>query len=108
MTMLLMLAVATLAVAGLSWYRRRMRASASGQRVCPHCGYDLRRVDIPRCPECGRAFGFDKTFRQLGIREDEVIRHTRARRAELDQLPEDQKWWLDPAPEADEGENETP
>jgi rubrerythrin len=23
---------------------------------CPHCGYDLRGMTEPRCPECGRHF----------------------------------------------------
>jgi hypothetical protein len=25
--------------------------------VCPHCGYSLVRLTVPRCPECGAHFG---------------------------------------------------
>ena len=36
------------------------------------CGYLLVGLTVPRCPECGRAVGFDKTFEELGIGRDEL------------------------------------
>jgi hypothetical protein len=38
------------------------------------CGYDLTGLEIPRCPECGRAIGFDKSFEELGLTQDELAR----------------------------------
>ena len=40
--------------------------------VCQHCGYNVTTVSLPRCPECGHAFGFDKTFEELGVGKDEL------------------------------------
>ena len=31
--------------------------------ICPACGYDLRELSLPRCPECGSAFD----WRSLGL-----------------------------------------
>ena len=53
--------------------RRRVEAK------CAHCGYDLMGVGIPRCPECGRARGFDKSFGDLGIEERDVREHVQGR-----------------------------
>lgn len=41
----------------IAWYRARRRAArlAEGQR-CASCGYELRGLTEPRCPECGTAF----------------------------------------------------
>lgn len=38
--------------------RRQLRLylNARGIRVCMGCGYNLRGVAGPRCPECGRAY----------------------------------------------------
>jgi hypothetical protein len=36
------------------------------------CGYILKGLQSPRCPECGRAIGFDKTFEELGLSADEM------------------------------------
>ncbi len=30
---------------------------------CPHCGYNLRGIVEPRCPECGREFDSDQLLR---------------------------------------------
>ena len=30
--------------------------NAHGLPICLHCGYNLRGLSQPRCPECGRAF----------------------------------------------------
>lgn len=32
---------------------RRKRAARLAAKVCPMCGYDIRLIDSPRCPECG-------------------------------------------------------
>lgn len=43
-------------------YRRQIRRSLReqlcdiGVPICVPCGYDLRGLDEPRCPECGRPF----------------------------------------------------
>lgn len=39
---------------------------------CRKCGYDLRGLTLPRCPECGSLWGFKKTAEELGIRESEM------------------------------------
>jgi len=26
------------------------------ERICPACGYDMRGIDSPRCPECGNEY----------------------------------------------------
>ena len=49
-------------------------------RKCGRCGYIVTKLSAPRCPECGAAVGFDKTFSELGVDEVEVIRHTDRRR----------------------------
>jgi len=45
------------------------------------CGYSLAGLDMPRCPECGRAVGFDRTFEDLGIAEAEVRAHVESKKA---------------------------
>jgi hypothetical protein len=64
--------------------RRRKKAEAamrgeSSGRVC-RCGYSLQNLEIPRCPECGRAVGFDVSFADLGIDEHDVRRHIQSKR----------------------------
>ena len=34
-------------------YRRFRRSAAAGN--CGYCGYDLRHIDVDKCPECGEA-----------------------------------------------------
>ena len=41
-------------VAVWSFLRRSVRV-ADGELHCPACGYTLRGLSQPRCPECGRA-----------------------------------------------------
>ena len=36
--------------------RLREQLNAAGKPVCMACGYDLRAVSEPRCPECGLKF----------------------------------------------------
>jgi hypothetical protein len=40
--------------------------------VCSKCGYDLRGLDVPRCPECGTLRGFDVPLDELGLTEEEI------------------------------------
>ena len=40
-------------------------------RKC-RCGYILKGLALPRCPDCGRAIGFDKSFEELGISPEEL------------------------------------
>lgn len=69
------------AALGLVWRRLfgpgEARAAAGagepGGRRCG-CGYDLRGLILPRCPECGRAVGFDKSFEELGLTPGELKR----------------------------------
>jgi predicted Zn-ribbon and HTH transcriptional regulator len=53
---------------------------------CRQCGYDMRNLDMPRCPECGCARGFDKTFEQLGVDERQVQQHVAHRRRVLETM----------------------
>ena len=53
--------------------RRRTREPRAEVRRCV-CGYRLAGIAMPRCPECGRAIGFDKTFEELGLTDDELRR----------------------------------
>jgi hypothetical protein len=65
-------AVAAIVAAGRLYRRSRANARlAADERKCP-CGYILKGMTLPRCPECGRAIGFDKTFDELGIRPEEL------------------------------------
>ncbi len=88
-----------LVVFGPRWYRsiqrrRELRRESVRPLTCPHCGYNMRGSEIPRCPECGKAWGFDRTFEELGIAESQVIDHLRQRREadpRLKQPPPDAK-----------------
>lgn len=40
---------------------RRIRAGESLPH-CESCGYDLRRLNEPRCPECGRVYTLDEFY----------------------------------------------
>ncbi|MFQ5495220.1 MAG: hypothetical protein ACE5EX_07540 [Phycisphaerae bacterium] len=46
--------------------RRHMVALARWRRRCVRCGYRLRDLTQPRCPECGAGFDFADTRRFLG------------------------------------------
>lgn len=39
---------------------------------CAKCGYDLTGIALPRCPECGCAVGFDRSFADMGVSEEEL------------------------------------
>ena len=53
-------AVPSLILCGVVGYRRRWRPEY-GPGKCAQCGYDLRGLVEPRCPECGTAFDADQT-----------------------------------------------
>jgi hypothetical protein len=60
--------------------RRRMKnreadprkAAAELEVRCLKCGYILRGLEIPRCPECGTLRGFKVSMEQMGITESEL------------------------------------
>jgi hypothetical protein len=43
------------------------------------CGYPLKGLDLPRCPECGRVIGFDANPEQLGLSDNQLRRVQAAR-----------------------------
>ena len=58
-------AILWLLFAGPGMLRRRRRRLKRG--LCPHCAYDLRGIDSPRCPECGAPISL--SFRErAGVR----------------------------------------
>ena len=59
------------------WVKRH---SAEQWRRCK-CGYLLVGLEIPRCPECGRMIGFDKTPQELGVSEEMMRAEAERRRA---------------------------
>jgi hypothetical protein len=66
-------------------YRRRMKRSAKlpPKQEPPRCvcGYDLSGLPLPRCPECGRLAGFDKTIEELELTEEDLARMAEKRQA---------------------------
>lgn len=57
----------------IRWWAKRAAARElhdEGKRCI--CGYELAGLAMPRCPECGRAIGFDKTFEEMGINPAEL------------------------------------
>lgn len=44
------------------------------------CGYLLVGLEIPRCPECGRMIGFNKSPEELGVSEQEMRAEAERRR----------------------------
>ncbi len=75
------------------WWRRRYqmaRAEAGPEDVprCARCGYDLSRLEYPRCPECGALRGFKVPLEQLGL-TDEEVRTGFKRQREIRQSPDE-------------------
>jgi predicted RNA-binding Zn-ribbon protein involved in translation (DUF1610 family) len=85
------IAILVVIVVGLVVLRRLRRQAHKRMRddspTCSHCGYPLEHLDVPRCPECGRVIGFDKTFADLGIDEAQVRAHLRRRRGPSRPVP---------------------
>ncbi len=72
-------------ILALGWIRRTALARLRDDtRRCRRCGYDLRGLEIPRCPECGCVIGFTTTFADMGISEDAVRDHVRCKQAGKD------------------------
>ncbi len=66
---------------------RRNRSSFRKEEdlpICLHCGYDLRGLSIPRCPECGTLKGFKVPFKDMGIGEKEISLKEKPRSQERD------------------------
>ena len=74
-----LLAVLAISTGRLIRVRRRLREQKEAGLRCVRCGYDVGHQDVPRCPECGAAIGFRKTFAELGVEEGEVLEHKRRR-----------------------------
>ena len=69
----------------MSWIRtlrrnRALRESGGASEAslrCRACGYIVEKLDLPRCPECGAAIGFRKSFSELGVSDAELQAHRR-------------------------------
>ncbi len=64
-------------LAALIYWQRRRRLTARSKPPadgihCVNCGYDLSRLEYPRCPECGALRGFTVPLEELGLTEAEV------------------------------------
>jgi hypothetical protein len=73
---------------GLVLAMRQMRRRREARRdlLMGHkckCGYLLAGLELPRCPECGRMVGFDKTPEQLGLSVPELEAHVAQKQARL-------------------------
>jgi len=58
--------------------RAKLYGSAEGRRC--KCGYLLVALEIPRCPECGRMIGFDKSPEELGVSDEQMRAEAERRR----------------------------
>ena len=52
------LLVAAIAV----WKSEQTPSTGDSQIVCNQCGYDMRGLSEPRCPECGRVYNLDEFY----------------------------------------------
>ncbi len=71
--------VSAFVIAGYVRSRVMKKDRMDAPRCCAQCGYNLTGYRMPRCPECGAAVGFTKTFEQLGVDEQQVIQHVEGR-----------------------------
>ncbi len=62
------------ALSAISAYRMARRTSIRDASLpkCLKCGYDMRALPFPRCPECGCLLGFRKTAEELTLTEEEL------------------------------------
>ena len=77
---LMVLAGVVLAGTRVRAIRRKRRSKEVEPKRCV-CGYEMTGLSLPRCPECGRLDGFDKTFEELGLTEDDMARIAMKRQA---------------------------
>src|SRR5687767_2545953 len=79
------LLVALLVLMVLAWVLRQVVKAVRGRRPKPasadrcRCGYELSNLELIRCPECGKVFGFSATPEELGLSEEELRRAAEAR-----------------------------
>jgi len=66
--------VVVIAARVMVWLRRLATTKSEPEHRCK-CGYIVANLKMPRCPECGCAIGFNKSFAELGIDEKDVRRH---------------------------------
>lgn len=62
--------------------RNRLSGPEADEPRCSKCGYSLRGLRFPRCPECGTLRGFETGLEQLDLTEEErsrIEQHTRQR-----------------------------
>ena len=77
------------ALFGFGFLRRALRRRIFGTKSTTlepqHCvcGYPLTKLNLPRCPECGRVIGFNATPEQLGLTEENLKRMQAARERRL-------------------------
>jgi len=84
-----------LAMVVLRFFRSSVRQWIFGAKVgiaepqhCP-CGYPLTKLDLARCPECGRVIGFNATAEQLGLTEENLKKMQAARERRLKEQSEE-------------------
>jgi len=53
-------------------HKRQQRSKYGPTEACLRCGYDLTRINLPRCPECGALVGFKRSAEELGLDEGEL------------------------------------
>jgi hypothetical protein len=66
--------IVTIVLAPFAWRRGNATTDRSAERTCMRCGYDMRGLPVPRCPECGCLYGFTEPMENLGITEEELRR----------------------------------
>ncbi len=65
--------------------RRKARSSERDPVLCLRCGYNLRGLEVPRCPECGTLRGFRVPLDRLGLTEADLRRKREAGQREQDE-----------------------
>ena len=78
LTLLLLLAL-VVAVRLFRSKAAKARRSAN-ELTCSRCGYDLSRIRVPRCPECGALAGFGRSAEELNINGEIQWKHERQSR----------------------------
>src|SRR4051812_16106168 len=74
-----LVAIAAVVLPPFFRWRRDIQHPREEGRQCK-CGYRLVGLVIPRCPECGRMIGFDKSPAELGVTEEQMHAEAERRR----------------------------